>query len=853
MEYKSINYPDNDGTVVIDEHVRIIDEHNCLVENEVVGYVQVSDEPQVSTEDEASVKSGDQQMTWRDTGDKGYIKNGTLYLDKNSEDVITANDINYYIHSLERVARTLYAIKHSKLIFKQIDHEITGKSEVVIFVESDCSASEFIQLSEDLKNVIKVHNGLTISRVIPLAQIPVGHDGKLEVNESIDAADDQVIQQTNGYSSYEITHLAASKTIEHVTVGVFPARGRYFRKELNRRDGGFYHTTVQVPKGKSFYQLFYNHDYETPVSNLQGLISMADPLKRAPINQLTDIFCPLAFHYPGQEACCYIDENLLELRVVIMHSDIHEVTLVNDQLDEWKFEKVFQSKNKKYCLLRIQRDMLGEKFLLKISMKGKDKYFNADQHFTETPDFSHAFLAPQSHQVAKRSVESGSLGYEIFPDRFNRSAMAVEDESFLSWHDKPGYWSYYGGDLQGITEKLPYLSELGVDFLYLNPIFHAISSHRYDVVDYLEIDPFLGDFDTFDELISAAHIKGMKIILDIPLNHCSTSFFAFKDVLEKQEESEYVSWFEIQRFPVQVVDNPNYSCWSGYKEYPQFNFNNPQVKDYLIEVARFWIEKFQIDGWRLDSCSDIPYSFVEEFAKESRALKPDMIIIGENWHSDYEMMHHGVDGITNYGLYWDAIIPYLGSKGKLSSLAADLMEHVYKSTPYYERHSWNFLNNHDIARFQSVVESGETYLLALTLVLSLPGTPVLYYGEEIGLPGLQDPDNRRCMDWESIENNTLLEDVKALVAIRKDHHLLFTDGILSIPFVSEAQEVLIIQRQLKERSLFTVINFSDEVQEVDLSTILGQHTLIRLKGDDCHEDQNLTLAPNSSSIFLSCQ
>ncbi|MEL7145694.1 MAG: alpha-amylase family glycosyl hydrolase, partial [Bacteroidota bacterium] len=305
------------------------------------------------------------------------------------------------------------------------------------------------------------------------------------------------------------------------------------------------------------------------------------------------------------------------------------------------------------------------------------------------------------------------------------------------------------------------------------------------------------------------------------------------------------------RFPVRVEENPTYSCWSGYKEYPQFNFENPEVKAYLIQVARFWIEKFKIDGWRLDSCSDIPYSFVTEFAQASRALKPDMMIIGENWHSDYEMMHHGVDGITNYGLYWDAVIPFLGSKGKMSSFAGDLMEHIFKSSPYYEQYSWNFLNNHDIARFQSVVNSESQYLIALTLMFLLPGTPVLYYGEEIGLPGLQDPDNRRCMDWETVAGNSVLEYVKDLVALRKSHLELLNNGILSIPYLNEQSEVMVICRQSEDKALFAVFNFSKADQNIEINEVLKGQQLTTLMGEEILSGQGLNLSPLSSSIFLS--
>ena len=468
------------------------------------------------------------------------------------------------------------------------------------------------------------------------------------------------------------------------------------------------------------------------------------------------------------------------------------------------------------------------RFLLKLKTPGNSQFFTANKSFIDTPVFDEGFSTPVKNIHSAKVEESWSnkVGYQVFPDRFKRSEKAQNKDYFLSWKDRPGNYTYYGGDLAGITESLEYLHSLKIDFIYLTPILYSRSSHRYDAVDYMTIDPILGTEEDFRETVEKAHGLGIKVVLDIPLNHCSTKFFAFEDVLAHQESSEYADWFEIDRFPVAVEDNPSYTCWSGYKEYPQFNFDNEAVKNYFLKVSEFWITNFGIDGWRLDSSSEIPYEFVREFNDFSRSLKPDLIIIGENWHNDPELIDYGANGITNYGLYWDVVIPFFEKKGSVIQFASDLMQHFYNNSLDHQKYCWNFLSNHDVPRFYSVVHDQSHYLLALSLLFCLPGTPVLYYGEEINMEGLQDPDNRRCMDWEKVSrDHPSTQWIQTLGQVKKSLGDLFSRGNLSIPLVNESHKVLILARGLGESKVFFVFNFSDEENQLDISQFSAEMSL----------------------------
>ncbi len=200
-----------------------------------------------------------------------------------------------------------------------------------------------------------------------------------------------------------------------------------------------------------------------------------------------------------------------------------------------------------------------------------------------------------------------SVFYQIFPDRFANGDPGNDPPNVQPWGSPPTIWDFQGGDLQGIIQHFDYLLDLGVNALYLNPIFHATSNHRYNTTDYYKIDPKLGDMGDFHALLDLAHRHNMRLILDGVFNHCGRGFFAFADVLENHQHSPYRDWFHINRFPVDAFspgEARDYKAWWGIKSLPKFNTTNPDVRKYLLDVARYWIEQ-GADGWRLDVPNEI--------------------------------------------------------------------------------------------------------------------------------------------------------------------------------------------------------------------------------------------------------
>ncbi|MEW6062450.1 MAG: alpha-amylase family glycosyl hydrolase, partial [Bacteroidota bacterium] len=204
-----------------------------------------------------------------------------------------------------------------------------------------------------------------------------------------------------------------------------------------------------------------------------------------------------------------------------------------------------------------------------------------------------------------------AIFYQIFPERFANGDPTNDPPNCERWGGTPTSNNFFGGDLQGIINRLDYLSELGINALYLNPIFAADSNHKYNTKDYFSIDPSFGTNKTFEKLLHECHKRNIRVVIDGVFNHVGTAHVAFQDVKEHGRESKYVSWFNIYSFPVNEPRKPNYECWWGHGALPKLMVQNPEVKKYIFDVTTFWTTK-GIDGWRLDVANEIPHEFWKE-------------------------------------------------------------------------------------------------------------------------------------------------------------------------------------------------------------------------------------------------
>jgi len=266
-----------------------------------------------------------------------------------------------------------------------------------------------------------------------------------------------------------------------------------------------------------------------------------------------------------------------------------------------------------------------------------------------------------------------AIFYQIFPDRFYNGDPTNDPPNLQPWGAAPTYQDFQGGDLRGIIQKFDYLIDLGITALYLNPIFTATSNHRYNTHDYYTIDPTLGTMEDFRALLEIAHKNKIRVILDGVFNHCGRGFFAFNDILENGPHSRYVDWFHIHDYPIEAYsdgESTSYAAWEGYKDLPKFNTGNSEVRQYIMDVARYWIEQ-GIDGWRLDAPDEIDDdSFWGEFRQVVKTANPDAYTMGEilevnpRWVGDSHF-----DGLMHYPLRW-AILSLISEEMSVSDFIA---------------------------------------------------------------------------------------------------------------------------------------------------------------------------------------
>lgn len=413
-----------------------------------------------------------------------------------------------------------------------------------------------------------------------------------------------------------------------------------------------------------------------------------------------------------------------------------------------------------------------------------------------------------------------SIFYQIFPDRFENGDKKNDPPNVLPWGTSPTITGFHGGDLRGIVERIYYLQDLGVNAIYLNPIFLAPSTHRYNTIDYYQIDPKLGSMTEFMAFMDVVHRHQMHILLDGVFNHCGRGFFAFADLLENQAASPYKDWFHVKRFPVDAYspdDATTFDAWWRYKSLPKFNTNNPAVQQYLLGVARYWVEQ-GIDGWRLDVPNEInDDGFWAEFRSTVKAINPEAYLLGEIWDGDKRWVGDGhFDGLMNYPVRTVIIDLF---KGNINS-----ENFVHKIRAHYDQYAfenclamYNLLGSHDTERFVSMLNADITKIkLAYLALFALPGASAIYYGDEIGLTGGPDPDCRGTFPWDETSWNQELRNwIKTLVRIRKNQVSL-RRGEFSIRTAEESNTVLIISRGTGIDQCLTVINPSGYTKNISI-------------------------------------
>jgi glycosidase len=373
-----------------------------------------------------------------------------------------------------------------------------------------------------------------------------------------------------------------------------------------------------------------------------------------------------------------------------------------------------------------------------------------------------------------------TVWYQIFPERFANGDALLNPKDTRPWgSEDPSPSNFFGGDFTGIMQKLDYLQDLGITGIYLTPIFKAHSNHKYDTIDYFEIDPQFGDKETFKRMIIKCHEKGIRVMLDAVFNHSGYHFPPFQDVLKKGEQSPFKDWFHIGQFPLQGGKRPNYATFSFVETMPKLNTQNKKVKEYLLEVGRYWVREFNIDGWRLDVANEIDHSFWREFRSAVKAIKPDLYILGEIWHDSMPWLRGDqFDSVMNYPFLTHTIHFFAKGIGTPREFVEQMTTVIHQYPNTINESLFNLVGSHDTPRLLTECNDHVAKAkLIYTFLLTFIGTPCLFYGDEVGLTGGMDPACRKCMPWEVQKQNLeLFTHIQKLIALRKKVPLLANKG-----------------------------------------------------------------------------
>ncbi len=368
-----------------------------------------------------------------------------------------------------------------------------------------------------------------------------------------------------------------------------------------------------------------------------------------------------------------------------------------------------------------------------------------------------------------------SVFYQIFPDRFRNGDPGNDPPGTRPWDDRPTHDSFSGGDLVGGLEKLPYLQDLGVTAVYLTPIFTAATNHRYDTEDYFHVDPSLGGDEPLQRLVFALHARGMRIVLDGVFNHCGIGHPFFRDAVERGRGSPYWHWFRIHGDRPHAEPHPNYACWAGHPQLPEWNHDHPPVRDYLLSVVRHWLREYGVDGWRLDTVEYLPPDFVRDVYRAAKETNPSAYVLGEVMGLGTPWFRHGaLDGVMHYKLR-DGLVRFLAEGAWDAPRFVRYVQGLWASYPRDANYAcYTLLGSHDKPRFLTLCRGDVRKLvLAAAFLFAFPGAPAIYYGDEIGLLGGEDPDCRRTFPWdERTWNRDLREVFRALAHLRREEPAL---------------------------------------------------------------------------------
>ncbi|MGX7350856.1 neopullulanase [Enterococcus canis] len=572
------------------------------------------------------------------------------------------------------------------------------------------------------------------------------------------------------------------------------------------------------------------------------------------------------YHRPESEYAFLYKQDKMRIRLRTARSDARHVAIIMGDpyligQEKWYLERTDMTKTLTTDLHDYWEIETGAPFarlqygFYVEGMDGQQVFFNDqgvfpyDESFLASAKFY--FKMPYFQEIDRFKAPEWvkeTVWYQIFPERFANGDTTNDPKGTLPWGSKdPDREDFFGGDLQGVYDHLDHLEALGINGIYFCPIFKATSNHKYDTIDYYEIDPAFGDKALFKKLVDEAHRRGMRIMLDAVFNHIGDDSPQWQDVIEKGADSPYADWFHIHSFPVsyemtnipETARDLTFDTFAFTPHMPKLNTANPEVQKYLLDIATYWIREFGIDAWRLDVANEIDHHFWKLFHEKVLAEKEDFYILGEIWHSSQRWLQGDeFHAVMNYA-FTDNIKEFFVEKSILpSKMISGMNEQQMLYVDQVNEVTFNLLDSHDTARILTVCDGNKELVKAVMSFMFLQkGAPCVYYGTEVSMTGGEDPDCRKCMVWDpQDQDQKMLAFMKALIGLRKAHTDLFAYGSMEWQ-VDDQQQVIWLKRTYQGQILQAVFNegtqdlqlthktaqLSQQVRSADEKDFIGQH------------------------------
>ena len=616
-------------------------------------------------------------------------------------------------------------------------------------------------------------------------------------------------------------------------------------------DGLTWRATVPLPYGKQLYKFVLNGDNWTPDPRASGSETDADGNVNSQLITLPPDYQMPASPDDGQTAISALshrvaspdlnwDRGALSLQLRARRGDLKAVRL---RVGARTYPMALARQDELYAFYRAAVPWNGQQslnYVFELQDGAQSREFGAGGLAAKARPFvvSGANFAPF---VVPSWVEK-TVFYQIFPDRFENGDRANDPPDVQNWNAEPTGFNRFGGDIAGVERHLDYLENLGIGGVYFNPVFAAPSNHRYDASDFRRIDPQFGTNAQFAALTRDLRKRGIATVMDFVFNHTSPTFAPFADIVKNGAQSPYKDWYFIKSYPVRAQDPPPYVAWNNYPSMPKLNLGNAATRDYMLDTVSFWKREVPLAGLRLDVADEVDMNFWRQLRARVKSLDPQMWIVGERWGDAWPWLQGDQwDGAMNYPFLFANADFFAHNKGTATEFTDRLMRLYAAYPPQVSRAMLNLLSSHDRPRFLSVCRGDARLLrLAATVQFTWPGAPSIYYGEELGMEGGSDPQNRRPMRWDlATPANPTLQFYRRLIALRNGSRAL-QSGDPQILMTDNGAQTLAYARLLPGDAALVAINRSEREQFLKIPLSPALSTLAAHGWSDVLSDRKYT-------------